>query len=304
MNRALAKKLIQARHWTLATAAQVFIGVLKLVPARLALGAVSAIAPAIGKLTPRHKIALDNLRKAFPEKSADEINKIAMGMWRNMGLLAAEYVYLDQLFDYHPDNEKPGRVEVQGLEIFERLHSESGRYVFFTGHTGNFELLPICAATFGLEITALFRPPNNPYIAKKVLAARETNMGTMVPSKAGAAWALASALDRGKSVGMLVDQKFKRGKDTQFFNRPVKTNPLAAKLARQYDCPVHPARCIRLPGGRFRLELEEAVELPRDNSGEIDLDASCQVFNDVIERWVREYPDQWMWFHRRWKTKA
>jgi len=80
----------------------------------------------------------------------------------------------------------------------------------------------------------------------------------------------------------------------------VKTNPLLAKLARQYDCDVYPARCIRLPGGRYRLELYERMELPRDDKGEIDVAATAQLLNDTVETWVREYPGQWMWFHKRW----
>ncbi len=99
---------------------------------------------------------------------------------------------------------------------------------------------------------------------------------------------------------MLVDQKFQRGVPSTFFNRPVKTNPLLAKLARQYDCDVYPARCIRLPGGRYRLELKERMELPRDEKGEIDIAATAQLLNDTVEDWVREYPGQWMWFHKRW----
>ena len=60
--------------------------------------------------------------------------------------------------------------------------------------------------------------------------------------------------------------------------------------------------CIRLPGGRFRVELEEAIELPRNEQGEIDINASAQLLNDIVERWVREYPDQWLWFHDRWRN--
>ena len=116
------------------------------------------------------------------------------------------------------------------------------------------------------------------------------------------AWGLAKALDDGSSVGMLVDQKFHRGIQGTFFGRPAKTNPLLPKLARQFDRPVHPARCIRLPNGRFRLELGEAIDLPRNSAGDIDIAASTQMLNDIVEGWVREYPDQWMWFHRRWNA--
>ena len=100
---------------------------------------------------------------------------------------------------------------------------------------------------------------------------------------------------------MLVDQKFQRGVRTTFFGRPCETSPLLPKLARQFECDVYPARCMRLPGNRFRLELEEKLELPRDGDGQVDVAATAQLLNDVVERWVREDPGQWMWFHKRWK---
>ena len=106
-----------------------------------------------------------------------------------------------------------------------------------------------------------------------------------------------------KEVGVLVDQKFRRGTDTQFFNQDVKTNPLLAKLARQFDCTVYPARCIRLPDNRFRLVLEPEVELPRDEAGRIDVTATAQLLNDKVESWVREYPEQWLWYHDRWSRR-
>jgi KDO2-lipid IV(A) lauroyltransferase len=303
MNAAWGRRALKARHWLMAQIVACVLAVMKLLPPLTATRAIARLATWIGPLTPRHRLALDNLAHAFPEKSDAERKSIAREMWHNMGLLAAEYVYLDQLFDYDPESNKDGRIEVsdEAREIFTQLRGENERCIFFTGHTGNFELLPICAATFGMEVTALFRPPNNPYIAKKVLAQRTTTMGGLVPSKAGAAWALSRALDNGKSVGVLVDQKFQRGRLGTFFGQPVRTNPLLPKLLRQHECPVHPARCVRLPGNRFRLELEPALEIPREANGKIDIDATCQQLNDTVERWVREYPGQWMWFHRRWK---
>ena len=73
------------------------------------------------------------------------------------------------------------------------------------------------------------------------------------------------------------------------------------KLARQFECDVYPARCKRLPGKRYRLEMEEKLEMPRGADGRIDVKASAQLLNDVVERWIREDPGQWMWFHKRWK---
>ncbi len=295
-----SRKLKQFNYWLWAQAVFVTLALLRLLPAKSAIRFSAWFARKVGPLTSRHKVATSNLRHAYPEKSDAEIEAIAIEMWDSMARLFAEYIFLDAIFDFDPHATEPGLIEVDGIPIFERLRDETKPHIFFTAHTGNFELLPICAGTFGLDVTALFRPPNNPYIAKTVLKARKTNMGHLVPSKAGAAWSLARVLDNGGNVGMLVDQKFQRGVPSTFFDRPVKTNPLLAKLARQYDCDVYPARCIRLPGGRYRLELKERMELPRDEKGEIDIAATAQLLNDTVEEWVREYPGQWMWFHKRW----
>lgn len=294
------QKLKVANYWLWAQAVFILLALLRLLPAKAAIRFSAWVARKIGPLSSRHKVATRNLANAYPEKSPQEIEEIALEMWDSMARLLAEYVFLDAIFDFDPDAKEKGLIEVEGEEIFRRLLDEKKPHIFFTAHTGNFELLPICAATFGLNVTALFRPPNNPFIARKVLKARRTNMGHLVPSKAGAAWSLAAVLGQDDNVGMLVDQKFARGVPSTFFNLPVKTNPLLAKLARQYDCDVYPARCIRLPGGRYRLELSEAMELPRDANGQVDITATAQLLNDTVEGWVREYPGQWMWFHKRW----
>lgn len=296
----IRNKLKDWWDWSWAHFVTKLLSLMRHLPAKMGISFFSWFARVVGPLLPRHQIALDNLRKAYPDKDETWIREIAIEMWGNMGRLFAEYVFLDAIFDFDPAAKKPGLVEVDGIETFLKIRDEQKPHIFFTAHTGNFELLPICAATFDLNVTALFRPPNNPYIAKQVLRARRTKMGHLVPSKAGAAWSLAAKLAEGENIGMLVDQKFRRGVPGTFFGRPVKTNPLLIKLARQYNCDVYPARCIRLPGGRYRLELLDRMELPRDENGNIDVSAAAQLLNDTVETWIREYPGQWMWFHKRW----
>jgi len=305
MNTALVrawKLQHKSRNYLLAQALFAILRVLRLLPAEHGLAVADRLARLIGPLTPRHKLALANLQAAYPDRGDEWVRRTAVANWGQMGRVAAEYIFLDALFDFDPAK-PPGetRVEVEGVEIFERLRASPRPVIFFTAHTGCFELLPICAATFGLEVTALFRQPNNRYIAREVQRTRRTKSGNLVPSKAGAAWALAGVLQRGGHVGMLVDQKFAKGRLGTFFARPCRTNPLLAKLARQFDCDIHPARSIRLPDGRYRLELSERIDLPRLDDGTVDIDGTCQRLNDVVEGWVREHPEQWMWFHRRWQ---
>lgn len=296
------RKFRHVEYWLVAQASFLLLVIIRLLPAKAAINFMDRAARRVGPLTGRHKVAMTNLRHAFPDKPEAELQQIALGMWGNMARLAAEYVLLEKIFDYNVDDPSKGMLEVEGAEIFARLKEERKPRIFFTAHTGNFELLPICAASYGLEVTALFRPPNNPYIAKKVLEARRMTMGGLIPSKAGAVWALASVLEDKGNVGMLVDQFFQHGPRMDFFGRKAMTSPLLPRLARQFEADIYPARCIRLPGGRFRLQLFDKIELPRNARGKIDIDASCQLLNATVEGWVREYPDQWMWFHKRWKA--
>lgn len=295
--------LRRARDWIIAMVIFGLLRLIALLPARRAIPLVDTLARRIGPLTPRHRLAMANLARAYPEKTVPERQQIAVDMWGNMARLAAEYVFLDQIFDFDPDAGEAGVVEVDGADIFVRLRDCNRPFIVFTAHTGNFELLPIAAAAYGLDVMALFRPPNNPYIAKRVLAARRTSMGHLVPSRAGAAFTLARRLESGGGVGMLVDQKFHKGAKTTFFGLEAHTNPLLAKLVRQYECDIYPARAIRLPGGRHRLVVEEAIEIPRQPDGGVDIAATSQLLNDKVESWVREYPGQWQWFHDRWAIK-
>jgi KDO2-lipid IV(A) lauroyltransferase len=184
----LVIRLNRARDWLIAAIVLSLLKLISLLPADKAISFVDRVARRIGPLTSRHRLALANLKRAFPEKTDEERQQIALDMWGNMARLAAEYVFLDQIFDFDPDATEPGRIEVEGVDIFLKLRDSGKPFIVFTAHTGNFELLPIAAAAYGLDVMALFRPPNNPYIARKVLAARRTSMGHLVPSRAGAAF--------------------------------------------------------------------------------------------------------------------
>ncbi|SIQ15678.1 KDO2-lipid IV(A) lauroyltransferase [Rhizobium sp. RU20A] len=292
------------RQWFNAQVAFLPLAVMKLFPADPAIRFADRFARWIGpKLRKRHHLTLTNLRNAYPEKSEAEREAIALESWGNIGRMAAEYVFLDTLFDFDPEQTAPGRIEVSGIESFLDLRDNPRPFIVFTAHSGNFELLPVAGSAFGLDVTVLFRPPNNPYIAKKIFDFRKKRMGRLVPSHAGSSFTLARQLERGGGVGVLVDQKFHKGVKTTFFGRDVQTNPLLAKLVRQFNCDVFPARCIRLPDNRYRLELEPAIAIPRKADGSVDVNATAQVLNDKVESWVREYPGQWLWYHDRWNIK-
>ena len=127
-------------------------------------------------------------------------------------------------------------------------------------------------------------------------------MGTMVAAGLDAPLKLGRALESGGTVALLVDQHTTQGVDVVFFGRWAKANPLAAQLARLTGAKIRGVRAVRLPdGNHFYAELTDEIAPVRDDEGRIDVHATTQVITNVIEGWVREHPEQWLWLHRRWR---
>lgn len=288
-------------QWLTAQCLFGLLAFMRLFPADASINTIEKLGVFFGMRYKRTEKARENIKMALPEKTDEEVEEILKEMWASLSRTAAEYAYLDQIFDFDDNNPTQGRFEIGGIDNFAELKDLKGPAVCFTAHMANWELLPIGSAAYGVNITALFRPPDNPYIAKRVLSARRTAMGHLVPSKAGAAWALGDILAEGGKVGVLVDQYYRSGVPITFFGKPTSGNQLLAKLVRQYDCPVYPARCIRLPGGRFKMEVQKKLDIPRTSTGKVDINALTQSVNDVVEEWIREYPGQWLWLHNRWR---
>lgn len=290
--------------WIIAKLVGLLIHLAKMLPAEKSTNAAERLGRFLAPVLPRTKLAKRNMALAFPDKSNTEIDTMARNMWGYVARTIAEYIFLDELFDYDPDRPDEGRIEVKGIENFLAIRESGKPVIIFTAHTGNWEILPVAASTYDLPVTALFRMPNNQFLAKRLLKARRTNKGHLVPSRAGAAWALADVLERKGAVGLLSDQAFGRGPHIEFLGRTASANPIAAKLARQFDCEIYPARCVRLPGGRFRIELQDKLNPALNERGDLDIVGTTKRINAVIEGWVREYPDQWLWLHDRWKIKS
>jgi Kdo2-lipid IVA lauroyltransferase/acyltransferase len=261
------------------------------------------IARLIGPLTREQKIGRANLTAAFPEKSPEEIERILAGVWDNLGRLGAEFAHLDHIWEHDPAHPEDSRIEIQARthELFAQLRLDGKPALIFTGHLGNWEMPAVAAVEHGLDAAILFRRPNSASANRIIEELRGGKMGTLIPAGRDAPLRLADALQKGQHVAILVDQYFTNGVDVTFFGRKTKANPTMARLLRQIECPIHGVRIIRLPGHRFRAELSEEVKPVRDASGQIDVQGTMQAITSVVEGWIREYPDQWLWLHRRWR---
>ena len=275
--------------------------VMRLQPPRFASWNGGFWARKIGPYTSIQRVTLRNLRLAYPEKTEAEREAIARGMWDNLGRMAGEFVHLDRIWQYNMWEPAKSRIETTGVSNFVAMRVDGKPALVFTAHLANWELPAIAAAAQGLDSAVLFRAPDNSFFADLLFEARSRVMGNLVAASHVAVFELAAVLDQGKHLGILVDQARRGGPTVQFFGQPCSANPTIARLARLYECPVHGVRVIRLPEGRFRIQCTPALDLPRDASGRIDVDGAMQMITSVVEGWVREYPEQWTWFYKRWR---
>ncbi len=221
-------------------------------------------------------VALDNLRQGLSRKEPKPRSRPSPrhvgqhGAARGRIHLSRPAVRLRS----GPDRHGPHR-GLRRVELFVRLAAEkTGR----TSSSPRISAISSCcrspAPSYGLHVTAMFRPPNNPYIADYILSTRTLADGRPArrrvpapPSRWRASWRTAAI------SACWSTRSSATASAHQFFGRPCETSPLVPKLARQFECDVYPARCIRLPGNRFRLVLEERLELPRDGEGQVDVEA-------------------------------
>jgi KDO2-lipid IV(A) lauroyltransferase len=257
----------------------------------------------IGPMTREQKIGRANLTAAFPEKSPQEIETVLAGVWDNLGRIGAEFAHLDHIWDYDPDRPEKSRIEfsARSEELFDQIRDDGKPALIFACHLGNWELPALAAVAHGLDSAILYRRPNIASADRIIQEMRSVKMGTLIPAGRDAPLRLAEALQNGQHVAMLVDQYLTNGVEVTFFGRKTRANPMLARLLRQVECPIHGVRIIRLPGHRFRAELSEEVKPVRDAAGQIDIQGTMQAITSVVEGWIREYPDQWLWLHRRWR---
>ncbi len=258
----------------------------------------------IGPALREQRIGRANLNAAFPEKSPEEIERILAGVWDNLGRVGAEFAHIDHIWDYDEDHPDPhGRVEIPQRtdELFRQLRTDGKPALVFASHLANWELPALAAVAHRLDTAILYRRPNIASADRIIQEMRQVNMGTLIPAGRDAPFRLAEALQNGQHVAMLVDQYLTGGVEVTFFGRKTRANPMLARLLRQIECPVHGTRVVRLPGNRFRAELTEEIPPVRDADGKIDIQGMTQKITSVIEGWVREHPEQWLWLHRRWR---
>lgn len=285
------------RYGAEAAAFFLFMGLFKL----LGLDAASAVGSVIGRYVfrflPPAGIARRNLRAAYPDMSRAEIEKTVRDVCDNLGRVVGEYPHLDKMTIGGPD----ARIELVGKEYGDAAYASGKGVMFIAGHFANWEIMPIAGQLLGYDGAIVFRPPNNPFVARW-LARQRGKLGPTEQIGKGPQGTrrIFTRLRKGKSVFLLVDQKTWQGVAAPFFGRDAMTTHAPATLALRMGSILLPASSERLHGAHFRVRIYPPIEFLPSGDQENDVLALTAKINLTIEAIVRERPSQWLWIHRRW----
>lgn len=281
-----------------AAGAWLLLGLCRLLPVDIASGLGAGIGRCADWLLPgASQRAERHLALAMPEIDSVRRRRIVAGMWANLGRTVAELGHLERLMGTPT---QASRVEVVGGEHLQAAVEAGTGVLFFSGHLGNWELLPRVFISFGGEMGIVHRAANNPIVERMVGRARETAGIEQVAKGSRGARRIFALAKAGRTVGMLVDQKLNEGIVVPFFGRPAMTAPALAELALRYRLPILPARCERLAGARFRVTILAPLQPPASGDRAADVLALTTTANGLLESWIRARPEQWLWLHRRW----
>ncbi len=266
-------------------------GFFRVLPLDAASAAGGWIARQIGPRFSASETARQNLAMAFPEKSAAEREKIVLGMWDNLGRVAAEYSHLHRIWE---------RVTLENADLIPVIRDSGKPAIFCAAHLANWEVCAIAAKKHGLDINLVYRKPNNPGVDSLLRHARDSGASAHIQKGREGAREMLSVLKKNGVLGILMDQKLNEGMAIPFFGHDAMTAPAIAHFALRFDCPVHPARVERTGGCHFKMTIDPALKTPGSGDREQDTRTMLVEINNLLESWIRQRPEQWLWIHHRW----
>lgn len=260
----------------------VLLAFFKILPPHVASNIGGAIGRTIGPKLAANRRAIKHIQASLPQADPKQVIK---GMWDNLGRVFAEYPHLERI--------AAERTEFVNFGLFDKNKMPS---ILIAGHIANWE---IAATTFfvnGTTMDLIYRAPNNPWVDGMLKTLRSLNgkIATHPKSTRGMRQVV-DGLKNKHNLGILIDQKYNQGIAANFFGRTAMTSPAFVQLAQKFGCPVYPVRVERLKGCQFRVTVHPPLDMSKST------DTLIAEAHTLLERWISERPDQWIWLHRRWK---
>jgi len=243
--------------------------------------------------------AIDNLKFAFPEKKKEELYKILKNVYINLAKVYVEFLKIP----YLTENYYKKKIKVIGKENLDKALLKNKGIVAITSHLDNWELLGAIVVKMGYNLSAIYHPMKNPLSDRFIKNIREKAGINLIPMDR-AYRGVIKALKDNNLVGFISDQD--AGKDgifIDFFNRPASTFIGPAFFSIKTKAPMILFTLIREKDDAHILYISKPLPVKVSNDEKEDIYYNTKLWSDELEKWVKKYPEQWFWVHRRWHTK-
>ncbi len=235
-----------------------------------------------------------NLKDSNFGETEKERDAIIQNMWGNYGRILSEYIFLKQF----RKNKLDKFLEIKGYEILNDIKRNNEQVVFISGHFNNFELMAMEIEKAGINLCAIYRPLNNPFlnvimenIRKNYICKNQIKKG-----KSGTR-NLIDLFKKKFSVALMIDQRVSEGEEINFFNIPAKTTTIPAQLVKKYGCRVVPVYIERKNKYNFKIFFQSPIKF----DSEFSINQISLELNKILEKMIQKNPEQWIWTHDRWK---
>ena len=248
----------------------------------------------IGPFFRSNKKIENNLENSNIGNSKEDRKLLINSMWGNYGRILSEYIYLKKF----RKNSLNQFIEIEGLNYLNEIKKNDEQVVFVSGHFNNFELMAMEIERSGINLCAIYRPLNNPFlnvimenIRKNYICKNQIKKG-----KSGTR-DLLNLIKKNFSVALMIDQRVSEGDEIKLFNHPAKTTTIPAQLVKKYGCRIVPVYIERIKNINFKLSFNKPIKF----NDELSLEQITLELNKILEKMILKNPGQWIWSHDRWK---
>jgi KDO2-lipid IV(A) lauroyltransferase len=236
----------------------------------------------------------NNLENSNIGSSHEDRKFIINNMWGNYGRILSEYIYLKQF----RKNILNQFIEIEGSNYLNEIKKNGDQVVFISGHFNNFELMAMEIEKAGINLCAIYRPLNNPFLNIVMESIRKNYIcKNQIKKGKGGTRDLLNLFKKNFSVALMIDQRVSEGEAVKLFNRSAKTTTIPAQLTKKYGCSIVPVYIERVKNFHFKLYFNKPLKF----DDKLSLEQISLELNKILEKMILKNPEQWIWSHDRWK---